>query len=460
MIRLEPSMVMKYVEGLDAFVKFRIYSRDALLHVLREVRITDRRSYVNMVLETCIVQLPTHARTALDAGGENREALRDLLYDMCVGLNPELDIHRVTLPVPDEPREETEEGESELLQPLAAETRALDPTQLAASLRARVTGQDEAVNAIAAAVTRAHAGLRDPDRPVGVFMFLGQTGVGKTELAKALAEELAQGDRKALVRIDCSEYSLPHEYAKLIGAPPGYVGHEQGGYLTSVMSEANAGVVLFDEIEKADEKVHNLLLQIMDEGFVTDAKGVKIDFSDSIVILTSNVGAGEADALQRRLGFGMADRKALGHNERKSAAQEALRKKFKPEFLNRIDEIVCFRGLGKTEVTAILDKFIDKLAERTQRQGLRLEVTATAKDWLLERGFSDDFGARELRRTVQRLLEAPLSDELVTGRIKTRGTVTVDVGDHGLNFTTAPAKETSRPKARATRNPRKVLKSA
>ncbi|MCW8130574.1 MAG: ATP-dependent Clp protease ATP-binding subunit [Planctomycetota bacterium] len=454
MIRLEPSMVMKYVEGLDAFVKFRIYSRDALLHVLREARITDRRSYVNMVMETCVAQLPAHAKNALEAGGDNREVLREVLFDMCVGLNPELDIHRVTLPVMEEPTEDilAEASETELA---FIEDRRTN-SELVEALRRKVIGQDEAVEGIAAAVTRANAGLRDPDRPVGVFMFLGQTGVGKTELAKALADELSHHDRKSLVRIDCSEYSLPHEYAKLIGAPPGYVGHEQGGFLTSVMSEANATVVLFDEIEKADEKVHNLLLQIMDEGFVTDAKGVKIDFTHSIVILTSNVGAGEADALQRRLGFGMSERKPIGHDERKAAAYEALRKKFKPEFLNRIDEIVCFRSLAKPEATQILDKFVERLAERSQRQGFRLELTAEAKDWLLKKGFSDEFGARELRRCVQRHLEAALADRVVTGKLNVRGTVTVSANEFGLTF------ESSTVKAKAARAPRarKALKSA
>ncbi|MBI3831698.1 MAG: ATP-dependent Clp protease ATP-binding subunit [Planctomycetes bacterium] len=459
MIRLEPSMVMKYVDGLDAFVKFRIYSRDALLHVLHETRITDRRSYVNMVLETCVAQLPAPAKTALETGGENREALREVLFEMCVGLNPELDIHRVTLPVPEEPRPEAETEEAPAAEP-AYSGRRLDPADLASALRSKVIGQDEAVDAVAAAVTRAQSGLRDTERPVGVFLFLGQTGVGKTELAKALAEELSHGDRKALVRIDCSEYSLPHEYAKLIGAPPGYVGHEQGGYLTSVMSEANATVVLFDEIEKADEKVHNLLLQIMDEGFVTDAKGVKIDFTESILILTSNIGAGEAEALQRRLGFGMVDRKALGHDERKSASQEALRKKFRPEFLNRIDEMICFRGLGKPEATLILDKFVGKLAERTQRQGFHLDLTAEAKDWLLSKGFSDEFGAREMRRCVQRHLEAPLADAIVTSKLNARGTLTASVAENALKFQSSPVREATRGKPRAARAHRKVLKSA
>ena len=435
MIRLEPSMVMKYVEGLDAFVKFRIYSRDAIHNVLREARITDRRSYVNLVMETCVAQLPNQAKSELEVGGERRELLRETLFEMCVSLNPDLDIHKVMLPAPEEiPDMDALEPDTEL--EFAKDFRPYDPKQLAESLRRKVIGQDNAVGLVANAVARAHAGLRDPERPVGVFMFLGQTGVGKTELAKALAGELADGDRKAMVRIDCSEYSLPHEYAKLIGAPPGYVGHEQGGYLTSVMSEANASVVLFDEIEKADEKVHNLLLQIMDEGFVTDAKGVKIDFTESLIILTSNVGAGETEALQRRMGFGLSDRGPLEHEQRKSASLEALRKRFKPEFINRIDEIVVFRGLGQPEASLILDKFMGQLGERAQERNLHIELSGAARAFLLEKGFSNDFGAREMRRAVQRHLESPLAESMVSGAVPSRGKVVADLDGDKLAFRT------------------------
>ena len=456
MIRLEPSMVLKFVEGLDSFVKFRIFSREALLHLLKDARVTDRRSYVNLVLETCVVQLPEGAKVRMEQGGENREHLRELLYDLCVGLNPDMDIRKVTLPVLEAKLEEAEIARvPELI--CKPEIRPNDALHLAEALRQRIVGQDQAVEGVAAAVARALAGIRDPERPIGTFMFLGQTGVGKTELAKALAEVLADGDRKALVRIDCSEYSLPHEYAKLIGAPPGYVGHEQGGYLSSVMSEANAAVVLFDEIEKADEKVHHLLLQIMDEGFVTDAKGVKVDFTDSLIIMTSNLGAGEADALQRRLGFGMLERKPIGQEERQQATQEALRKRFKPEFLNRIDETIVFKGLAREEAGQILGKLANQLSTRTLRQGFRLMLSERCSAWLLDQGFSSDFGARELRRCVQRLVETPLADALLSGKVIPRGKVVADFDGTAITFHSTPLRTRGR-NARFVSRVRKTCK--
>jgi len=447
-------MVMKYVDGLDAFVKFRIYSRDAIHNLLLEARITDRRSYVNLVIETCVAQLPSQVKSELEIGGERREVLRETLFEMCVSLNPDLDIHKVLLPVIEE-LPEISALEPDPANASSKDFCSNDPKRLVESLRRKVIGQDSAVGLVANAMARGYAGLRDPERPVGVFMFLGQTGVGKTELAKALAEELSDGDRKAMVRIDCSEYSLPHEYAKLIGAPPGYVGHEQGGYLTSVMSAANASVVLFDEIEKADEKVHNLLLQIMDEGFVTDAKGTKIDFTESLIILTSNVGADETDALQRRMGFGQSARGPLEHEQRKSASLEALRKRFKPEFINRIDEIVVFQVLGQAEASRILDKFMGQLGERAQERDLHIELSAAARTFLLEKGFSNDFGAREMRRAVQRHLESPLAECLVSGAVRARGKILVDLVGDKLAFRAGTENLTTRSRDRMPRANRK-----
>ncbi|MBE7462145.1 MAG: ATP-dependent Clp protease ATP-binding subunit [Planctomycetes bacterium] len=436
MIRLEPSLVMKYVEGLDAFVRFRIFSQDELQVVLRDASITNRRSYLDLVLAKCVVSLPDAARARLEQQTEKAEQLREVLYEVCIGLNPGLDIHKVILPVT-EPGMEAGSAGLGMALGLLPEERPMGMKELARRLREQVVGQDEAVELVSAAVARAHAGLRDPNRPVATFLFVGQTGVGKTELAKSLSEMLGNGDRRSMVRIDCSEYSLPHEYAKLIGAPPGYVGHEQGGYLSSVMADANAEVVLFDEIEKADEKVHHLLLQIMDEGFVTDAKGVKIDFTDSIVVLTSNLGAQEAEALQHRLGFGMsARREALPHKQRVEATHEELRKRFKPEFLNRIDETVIFRSLGREDAGRILDKFAAQLDARARKQGLEVKLSPEAQGWLLERGFSAAFGARELRRSLQRHVETPLAHELVNGRLPRRGKVRVEVAGEGLTFVT------------------------
>lgn len=294
MFQTDCGTVMKYVERLDAFIKFRVFSHDELQAFLKKARISDRRSYLEMVVKGGVAWLPERARGRMAENGPSG-SVQEILYEACVGLNPGLDIRRVLVPVV----EDVPTPASPCTSVITSFTRE----KLTVALRKRVVAQDEAIEAVVAALARSYAGLRDPGRPIGTFLFVGPTGVGKTELAKALAEELVKGDRNGLVRIDCSEYSQPHEYAKLIGAPPGYVGFEQGGQLSNVMADAAGGVVLFDEIEKADERVHNLLLQIMDEGGVTDAKGTRLDFTDSLIILTSNLGGDGVGVAPPPVGF-------------------------------------------------------------------------------------------------------------------------------------------------------------
>jgi ATP-dependent Clp protease ATP-binding subunit ClpC len=425
MIRLEPSTVLKYVELVDAFVKFRIFSHDELMQVLKDAPISDRKSYVGLVLDKAVSELSPDLKARLEH--DKGERLRETLYDVCVGLNPNLDIHKVILPVNAPGKKSAVTPATKTKTQRAKKPKRVDPVKLAATLREQVIGQDEAVQALTMAVARAQAGFRDTNRPVGTFLFVGPTGVGKTELSKALADALTPGERKALVRVDCSEYAQPHEYAKLIGAPPGYVGHEDGGYLSSVLSDCDAAVVLFDEIEKADEKVHNLLLQIMDEGYATDAKGRRLDFTESIIILTSNLGLAEVEALKDRAGF--ARSRDTNQAESLTTIQNAMKKHFKPEFLNRIDETLVFRGLNKADAEHILDKFIALLAGRTRKTGISLEVSPEARGWFLEQGFSSQFGARELRRTVQKHLEAPLAEALVSGALQKRDSVRVELAD-------------------------------
>ncbi|MCM2255167.1 MAG: ATP-dependent chaperone ClpB [Vicinamibacteria bacterium] len=288
-------------------------------------------------------------------------------------------------------------------------------------LRERVVGQDEALMLVANAVRRSRAGLGDPKRPVGSFLFMGPTGVGKTELARALAEFLFD-DEKALVRIDMSEYMEKHAVSRLIGAPPGYVGYDEGGQLTEAVRRRPYAVILFDEIEKAHPDVFNALLQVLDDGRLTDGKGRTVDFRNAVLIMTSNVASDYLQELARR---GEVDKDAL---------MDALRRTFRPEFLNRIDEIVTFHALGLEHVGAIVDIQLRDVQKRLVDRKLTLSLTKAAKDLLAEQGFDPTFGARPLKRTIQRLVENPLAVQVLAGTYHEGDTVVVDARDGALTF--------------------------
>ncbi len=290
-------------------------------------------------------------------------------------------------------------------------------------LHQRVVGQDEAIRVVANAVRRARAGLQDPNRPIGSFIFLGPTGVGKTELARALAEFLFD-DERAMVRIDMSEYQEKHTVSRLIGAPPGYVGHEEGGQLTEAVRRRPYSVVLFDEIEKAHPEVFNVLLQLLDDGRLTDGKGRTVDFRNTVIIMTSNLG----NELWMNLGEG---RQAPTREE----IQRVLQRHFRPEFLNRIDEIVVFHPLTKEHLVQIVDIQLRRVAERLAEQGYRLEVTDAAKEYLAEVGYDPDYGARPLKRAIQRELLDPLAFKVLAGEFHEGDTIRVDRGPEGLTFT-------------------------
>lgn len=298
-------------------------------------------------------------------------------------------------------------------------------------LHKRVIGQDEAADAVARAVRRARAGIKDPHRPIGSFIFLGPTGVGKTELSKALAEAMF-GDERALIRIDMSEYMDKMNVSKLIGSAPGYIGYEEGGQLTEKVRRKPHSVILFDEIEKAHPDVFNLLLQILDDGRLTDAHGRTVDFKNTIIIMTSNIGASDIKTTAA-LGFG--DR----HNEYETMREkqmDALKRAMRPEFINRIDDIIIFRPLEKEDMTAIADIMIRGLSKRVKAErDIVLKVDDSAKKLLIDKGFNKEYGARPLRRTVQRLLEDELSEELLRGDVGSGDTVYVSADEDKLNFT-------------------------
>ncbi len=294
-------------------------------------------------------------------------------------------------------------------------------------LRLRVVGQDEALHAVASSVRRSRAGLSDPDRPIGSFIFLGPTGVGKTETARALAEFLFD-DPRAMVRIDMSEFMEKHSVARLIGAPPGYVGYEQGGYLTEAVRRRPYCVVLFDEIEKAHADVFGVLLQILDDGRLTDGQGRTVDFRNAVLIMTSNIGS------QHIIELGEEDRPEM---ERR--VDEALRGHFRPEFLNRVDETLVYRQLGREQFHTIVEIQLDRLRARLRAQRLELEVSDAARDLIAERGYDPHYGARPLKRTIQRMLEDPLAMRILDGDFPEGAKVAVDVRASGdaLEFTRA-----------------------
>jgi ATP-dependent Clp protease ATP-binding subunit ClpC len=295
-------------------------------------------------------------------------------------------------------------------------------------LRTRVIGQDKAVEVVCKAVKKAAVGLRDPERPVGAFLFVGHVGVGKTELAKALADYLYDSQNR-MIRVDCSEYALPHEYAKLIGSPPGYIGHNEGGYLTEAAKELGEFVVLFDEIEKAHGKMHNILLQLLDEGMVTDSKGFKVSFRNAIVLMTSNLGVREVEDLRSAIGFDHQTRQDVTYEERKQEINGALKKAFRPEFLNRLDDILVFNTLTLEDSVKIVDKMMGELTVIARRAGLGITVDNDLKRHIAEVGFRPEYGARELRRTIKRLIEEPLTDQLLGGDLEDGDLVHISLKD-------------------------------
>ncbi|MEH2140629.1 ATP-dependent Clp protease ATP-binding subunit [Nostoc sp.] len=300
------------------------------------------------------------------------------------------------------------------------------------TLHQRLIGQDEAVKAVSRAIRRARVGLKNPNRPIASFVFSGPTGVGKTELAKSLAAYFF-GSEEAMIRLDMSEYMERHTVSKLIGSPPGYVGYNEGGQLTEAVRRRPYTVVLFDEIEKAHPDVFNMLLQILEDGRLTDAKGRTVDFKNTLLILTSNIGSKVIEKGGSGIGFEFSeDASESTYNRIRSLVNEELKQYFRPEFLNRLDEIIVFRQLNKPEVTQIAEIMLKEVFGRLTEKGITLEVSDRFKDRLIEEGYSPSYGARPLRRAIMRLLEDSLAEEILSGRIKDGDTALVDVDENGV----------------------------
>lgn len=301
-------------------------------------------------------------------------------------------------------------------------------------LHERVVGQDEAVKAVATAIRRARAGLKDVKRPIGSFIFLGPTGVGKTELSKALAEALF-GDESLLIRVDMSEYMEKYNVSKLIGSAPGYVGYDEGGQLTEKVRRKPYSVILFDEIEKAHPDVFNILLQIMDDGRLTDSHGRIVSFKNTVIIMTSNVGAGEIGKM--KLGFSDGEK---AYEDMREKQFEALKRTFKPEFINRVDDIIMFHRLEKTDIARIVEIMYKNLDQRLLERDIKLVISDKAKDRIIEIGYDAEYGARPLRRAIQRNIENSLSEKILTGEIKNGDTVNVDFDGNEFTFSSITGK--------------------
>ncbi|RUA10672.1 MAG: ATP-dependent Clp protease ATP-binding subunit [Flavobacteriia bacterium] len=309
-----------------------------------------------------------------------------------------------------------------------AQTESNKLAELPNLIKGFVIGQDEAVAKVAKAIQRNRAGLKDPNKPIGSFIFLGQTGVGKTQLAKILAKELFDSE-DALIRIDMSEYMEKFAISRLVGAPPGYVGYEEGGQLTEKVRRKPYSVILLDEVEKAHPDVFNMLLQVLDDGFLTDSLGRKIDFRNTIIIMTSNIGARQLKDFGQGVGFGTAAKKAQEDTHQKSVIESALKKAFAPEFLNRIDDVIVFNPLEREDIHKIIDIELDKLYRRIKDIGYDLSLSNKAKDYIADKGFDKQYGARPLKRAIQKYIEDVLAEEIVNSKLEEGDSIFMDLDE-------------------------------
>ncbi|MBI4859321.1 MAG: ATP-dependent Clp protease ATP-binding subunit [Candidatus Riflebacteria bacterium] len=437
---------MKFCESLDRFVAIRTFTAQQRAELFQNVKINDRKSYKRLIINAAVVNYLDEIAPTVFGNDEYPllgEIIEQELYTLCIKVNPGLDIKEVTIPVPDD------EADSAI--PLLDTSPVVDQSPESSRIRnledevkKRIVGQDEAVQVVCKAIRKAKVGLNNPRRPIGSFIFLGQTGVGKTELAKAVNQCLHGTEE--LIRVDCSEYAMSHEYSKLIGAPPGYIGHNDGGFLTESVKGRPRSVVVFDEIEKAHRKVHNVLLQILDEGILTDSKGQTVSFREAIIIMTSNIGVESLERLQTSIGFA-SQRPKIDHDLRSQETKKAMEKIFPPEFLNRIDEIVVFRTLAKNDNMLILDILLAEVHDRLANLGLGISFTPEAKTFLVDRGTDLKYGARPLRRAIHRYVENPLAELILNSSIRKNDQITVHVADEGdlLRFDTKPRRGGDRP---------------
>ena len=423
------SLVYKYFDLIDGFIRVRIAGAEGNMpEIEMSTNSTpSRRDYRQYVVSNFVLDLDSEVMPKVHAVyPEDTMAAEDLLYQICVDVNPGLEIHSISLPAAED-EGAASESEMELFRELA--------NGLQKNVLAELVGQDDAVNKICRSIRKAAVGLNDPNRPIGSFLLVGRTGTGKTELAKSISRNLLDG--RKLVRIDCSEYALPHETAKLIGAPPGYVGHSEGGILTSEIEENPRSVVLFDEIEKGHDNLHNMLLQILDDGRLTDSKGTTVNFSNCLILMTSNVGTMDYAEATSRLGFDQPE--SLEQTEFADITKQALRAKFKPELLNRLDGVLTFRALDQDDCEKIAELHLKMLQQRMQGAKISLKWSKALCRAVAAAGYSEEYGAREVRRAIANLIEEPLSNAILDGEMLSGSEVKAGWKAGEVNFKTKPA---------------------
>lgn len=430
----EFNLVLKYCEALDEFVRIRVFNENETRSILGDATSADRARYQSHVVRACILDYNQELGNRI---GEIRTQggvpdIEELLYLLCIDVNPGLEIHQIAVPLTSAQVNPAAEDPFPAFKK-KTEAQLAKVMNIDRDVKRRIIGQDPAVEIITRAVKKAAVGLRDPRRPIGAYLCVGHVGVGKTELAKAITEQL-HGSQSHLIRVDCSEYALPHEYAKLIGSPPGYIGHNEGGYLTEAAKELGEFVVLFDEIEKAHSKMHNILLQLLDEGMVTDSKGFKVSFRNALVLMTSNLGVREVEQLRSGIGFDWRRRQEPRFEEMRNEIHEALKKAFRPEFLNRLDDVIIFNTLTFADSVRIVDILLGELSQIARRAGVILNFDANLRRHLAEIGYDRDFGARELKRTIKQHVETPLTDLMLEGAVKDGMLVNLGVHNGEIRF--------------------------
>ena len=419
---------------IGQYVKIKQFREDDTVDILKKRYFHSPTSFNTFIVSVCVVDFEDLFLLLDNMGIPTRVAppiLMNELYELCKSVNTFLTYENAQELADESEDKPTKEGDGKPYRTTTAgpmsqhakkgkqkkfkDVPKEDLLKLGDNMKVFLIGQDEAIDMLTDAIQRASVGLKDPVRPIGSFLFAGRTGVGKTLATKVLADELIKG-RDNLVTIDCSEYSSDHEYAKLIGAPSGYIGHEQGGVLTNAMMKNPFAVVVFDEVEKASSKVHELMLQILEEGRLTDGKGQKVSFKDSIIVMTSNVGAKEIETISKTIGFGNASE--ITETKKNTALKEALKKKFKPEFLNRIDAVVNFKTLVKKDYMKIIDIELFKLNDNLQHnetdyKHLALEFDKSVGNFIFKEGINEEYGARPLKRCIETEIATPLARKIL-----------------------------------------------